>query len=141
MSTERKNLGECWQGLNLWVIRDRTGIIAFLRDADFANEFVHKTGLIPILQPVDVTMYSAKYTDPYEKDSRRVSDTVNHPSHYGGDTVYEAIKVIEAWELGFNLGNAVKYVSRADRKGTAVEDLKKARWYLDREIARREAAK
>lgn len=48
--------------------------------------------------------------------------------------MYEAIKVIEAWQLGFNLGNTVKYIARAPHKGTHVEDLKKARFYLDREI-------
>jgi hypothetical protein len=48
----------------------------------------------------------------------------------------EAIDVIEAFSLGFRLGNAVKYILRAGRKGEAVEDLKKARWYLDREISR-----
>jgi hypothetical protein len=48
--------------------------------------------------------------------------------------------VIEAWGLdkNFNLGNAVKYISRADKKDNNVEDLKKARWYLDREIAKLE---
>lgn len=65
--------------------------------------------------------------------------TVDHPAHYGGkDNPYEAIKVIEAWDLGFCLGNAVKYVARAGKKGDALEDLKKARWYLDREIQARE---
>ncbi len=66
---------------------------------------------------------------------------VDHPAHYGGGNwPYEAIKVIEAWELGFHLGNCVKYIARAGRKpGTdAVEDLRKARWYLDREIGRLE---
>lgn len=64
-------------------------------------------------------------------------ETVNHPSHYGGeDNPYEAIKVIEAWDLGFNLGNTVKYISRAGikSKDTKLEDLKKALWYLNREI-------
>jgi hypothetical protein len=71
-----------------------------------------------------------------------VAEAVNHPAHYGGaDNAYEAIKVIEAWELGFCLGNTVKYISRAEKKGAALEDLKKARWYLDREIANREAGK
>lgn len=71
-----------------------------------------------------------------------VSESVNHPDHYGGaDNAYETIKVIEAWGLGFSLGNAVKYISRAEKKGAALEDLKKARWYLDREIANREAAR
>ena len=62
---------------------------------------------------------------------------VDHPDHYRRDTGHEAIDVIEAWGLGFNLGNAVKYIARAGLKGDAVEDLEKARWYLDREIARR----
>ena len=66
-------------------------------------------------------------------------EAVNHPAHYGGaDNPYEAIKVIEAWELGFNLGNTVKYISRAGKKGAALEDLKKAAWYLAREIANQE---
>jgi hypothetical protein len=61
---------------------------------------------------------------------------VDHPSHYGGDTTYEAIKVIEAWGLGFHLGNAVKYIARAGKKPGAeeLEDLKKSQWYLDRQI-------
>ena len=68
-----------------------------------------------------------------------MDEAINHPAHYGGDTVYEAIKVIEAWGLGFCLGNTVKYISRAGRKNpdATIEDLEKARWYLDREIARR----
>lgn len=66
-------------------------------------------------------------------------EAVNHPAHYGGDTVYEAIKVIEAWDLGFCLGNAIKYIARAGKKGdNALEDLKKARWYLDRFIRKLE---
>jgi hypothetical protein len=64
-------------------------------------------------------------------------EAVNHPAHYGGaDNPYEAIKVIEAWGVGFCLGNAIKYIARAGKKGDLVEDLKKARWYLDREIQR-----
>lgn len=65
-----------------------------------------------------------------------MSDDVNHPDHYGGeDNPYEAIKVVEAWELGFNLGNTVKYIARAGKKSKdLVKDLKKAAWYLRREI-------
>jgi len=64
-----------------------------------------------------------------------MSNNVDHPVHYGGaDNPYEAIKVIEAWELGFNIGNTVKYISRAGKKGYALEDLEKAAWYLNREI-------
>ena len=61
-------------------------------------------------------------------------ELVNHPQHYGGDTTYEAIKVIEAWGLSFCLGNTVKYIARADHKGDKLNDLKKAAWYLNREI-------
>lgn len=65
----------------------------------------------------------------------RQMEKVNHPSHYGGkDNPYEAIKVMEAWNLGRNLSNTIKYISRADHKGTKLEDLKKAEWYLQREI-------
>jgi hypothetical protein len=70
-----------------------------------------------------------------------VEDLINYPAHYGGvDNPCEAVKVIEAWDLGFCLGCTVKYIARAGRKGDAIEDLKKARWYLDREVARREGA-
>lgn len=63
-------------------------------------------------------------------------DEINHPSHYGGDNIYEAIKVIDAWELDFTLGNCVKYICRAGKKTghTLATDLRKARWYLDHKI-------
>lgn len=67
-------------------------------------------------------------------------DLVNHPQHYsyGKDNLYEAIKVIEAWDLDFCLGNTVKYISRAGKKDNIVQDLKKAKWYLDRKITQLE---
>lgn len=64
-------------------------------------------------------------------------EMVNNPLHYGGaDNPYEAIKVIEAWDLDFHLGNTVKYISRAGKKDTdkELQDLKKALWYLQRKI-------
>jgi hypothetical protein len=63
----------------------------------------------------------------------RIVDNVNHPPHYktGG---METIDFIEAKELDYNLGNVVKYVTRAKHKGTELEDLKKAQWYLERAI-------
>ena len=62
-------------------------------------------------------------------------DHVNHPPHYGGpDNPYEAIKVIEAWGLGFCLGNTIKYIARAGKKDDLLQDLKKAAWYLNRQI-------
>ena len=66
-----------------------------------------------------------------------MTEQVNHPNHYGGkDNTYEAIKVIEAWDLDFHLGNTVKYISRAGKKGAdkELQDLKKALWYLERKI-------
>lgn len=65
-----------------------------------------------------------------------MSDQVNHPSHYNAHpSGVECITVVES--MGFNLGNAIKYIWRADLKGDAIEDLKKAAWYIDREIERR----
>ena len=60
-------------------------------------------------------------------------DAVNHPAHYkvGG---IETIDFIEAKKLGYNLGNVVKYLTRADHKGNKLEDLRKAQWYLEREV-------
>jgi hypothetical protein len=72
------------------------------------------------------------------KDPVDTPDMVNHPPHYkvGG---IEVIDFIEAKQLGYNLGNVVKYVSRAGKKGTdALQDLQKARWYLERAIQRAE---
>ena len=65
-----------------------------------------------------------------------MKESINHPDHYGGDNTYEAIKVIEAWNLDFSLGNTIKYIARAGKKDKAkeIEDLKKALWYLDRKI-------
>jgi hypothetical protein len=78
-----------------------------------------------------------KYIDELKQDA--TNSPVNHPTHYGGeDNPHEAIKVIEAWDLGFNLGNVVKYLSRAGKKGNTLEDLRKAAWYLNREIQNRE---
>jgi hypothetical protein len=63
------------------------------------------------------------------------ADSVNHPAHYkvGG---IETIDFIEAKGLNYHLGNVVKYITRADTKGSREEDLLKARWYLNREIAK-----
>lgn len=69
-----------------------------------------------------------------EKDAA-VQDLINAPTHYTAGGM-ETIDFIEAKELGFHLGNVVKYVSRAGRKGESqLEDLEKARWYLDRHIS------
>lgn len=58
---------------------------------------------------------------------------VNHPSWYNKGKI-EVIDAIEDWKLGFNLGNAVKYVARSDIKENKIRDLEKAIWYINREI-------
>ena len=63
-----------------------------------------------------------------------MSESIDHPKHYGGDNTYEAIKIIEHYNLDFHLGNVLKYILRADKKGKELEDLKKAQWYLNRKI-------
>ena len=68
------------------------------------------------------------------------TDNVNSPAHYKAGGI-ETIDFIEAKKLGYNLGNVVKYVSRADYKGRLIEDLRKAEWYLKREIANMEKTK
>lgn len=60
-------------------------------------------------------------------------DPVHHPAHYtAAGPQYESIKIIEAWGLGFCLGNATKYILRAAHKGSELTDLRKALWYLER---------
>lgn len=64
-------------------------------------------------------------------------EQVNHPNHYGGkDNPYEAIKIIEAHNLDFHLGNTVKYILRAGKKedNSIIQELEKAKWYLERKI-------
>ena len=62
-------------------------------------------------------------------------EKINHPEHYKGNK-YEAIDIIDDYQLGFNLGNAVKYILRAGKKGDTAEDLKKAKGYIDHEICK-----
>jgi hypothetical protein len=85
--------------------------------------------------------------DPFKTQERRVTDgnpmlatggPVVHPKHYNTGKI-EVIDAIEDWRLGFNPGNAVKYIARHEHKGTAIQDLEKAKWYIEREIARLKA--
>lgn len=89
--------------------------------------------------------YLADFTDrPSDKGAEeKQQDDVNHPSHYASESGLEAIEVIEAFFHGNAfLANTFKYIARAGKKGgeaKRLEDLKKARWYLEREIKREEA--
>lgn len=68
---------------------------------------------------------------------RENPDPVNHPAHYTQHpSGVECIQITE--HMGFNLGNAVKYIWRADLKDNAIDDLKKARWYIERELQKRD---
>jgi hypothetical protein len=64
-----------------------------------------------------------------------MSEAVNHPKHYGGEgNPFEVIKIINHYNLNFELANVIKYVLRADKKGNRKQDLQKALWYLQYEI-------
>lgn len=60
-------------------------------------------------------------------------NNVSHPDHYNKGTI-EAISLIEDWDLNFSVGNVIKYMLRAPHKGEELEDLEKAKWYLERHI-------
>jgi hypothetical protein len=66
-----------------------------------------------------------------------IKETVNHPEHYN-KTALEVIDAIEQWDLNFSEGNVVKYLIRHRHKENPLEDLKKAKWYLDRLISKHE---
>lgn len=81
----------------------------------------------------DTPSYTQEQFEHIEKHKTK-REAVNHPAYYKTGGI-EAIDVIEAWNLGFCLGNTVKYISRAGRKSDKIlEDLEKAAWYLNREI-------
>lgn len=87
--------------------------------------------------------YEEQYERMYAKRDVSIgevgkSDPVSHPKHYTGHpSGVECIAITE--HMGFNLGNAIKYIWRADLKNDAIEDLKKAAWYIERELKRRGA--
>jgi hypothetical protein len=96
-------------------------------------------GVVPVKYVNEVTKAEAQehVKEQHEVITDRTEfimpDPVNHPAHYTTGGI-ETIDFIEAKGLSYNLGNVVKYITRADHKGNKVEDLMKARWYLDREI-------
>ena len=81
------------------------------------------------------TIRTDKTLDVYcECKLKEAKEQVDHPSHYNQGI--EPIDIIESWDLNFSLGNAIKYILRSPYKGKQIEDLEKARWYIDREINR-----
>jgi hypothetical protein len=117
LSTARKSLGMRKQPDGKWALKTRMqsnlpkGMTVAEADAIVAD----------VNQAIIATHYPTE-------------DNVNHPAHYKVGGV-ETIDFIEAKNLSYHLGNVVKYISRADHKGSRLENLKKAQWYLEREIA------
>ena len=112
-------------------------------EKDFNNDFVidpltssqnefYNNQLKKIDQMLDICNKQIR-----ENDNNKNKEMINHPSHYNMGK-FEAIDVIEDWQLNFNLGNTVKYISRAGHKDDIIQDLKKSLWYLQREINRLE---
>jgi hypothetical protein len=95
------------------------------------------SGLPELMEKLAATERVGDAARVYEKACEKQPDLVNHPAHYNRCGI-EADDVVEAWNLNYRLGNVVTYVLRAEFKGAALMDLKKARWFLDREIQRRE---
>ena len=112
------------------------GELALVTNVPYSNIKSFEDGtLIPSMQVLK-RISEALNIDYKELDIKEdKKEMINHPSHYNMGK-YEAIDVIEDWNLGFNLGNTVKYISRAGHKDNILQDLKKALWYLDREIKR-----
>jgi len=83
----------------------------------------------------NITHYDLSTQNYPDVKFKKIKEAVNHPEHYSPGE-YEVINVIEAWNLGFHLGNAIKYISRAGKKDPAKtkEDLRKAVWYIERYI-------
>lgn len=100
----------------------------FLEEAKQISSQVKQTGPYLFFERNDTKVYYGTIGE---------NDSVNKPAHYT-DGKIEVIDFIEDKNLGFRLGNAVKYISRAGKKDPSktVEDLEKARWYLDREISK-----
>ena len=84
----------------------------------------------------DTELIEAIRNDLISEAEYEIANTVDHPDYYGGeDNPYEAIKIIEAYDLNFSLGNVIKYVLRAGKKSdSAIEDLEKAARYIQFQI-------
>jgi hypothetical protein len=114
LNTQRKQL-------NIMKLRDGT--------------FVFKERLQASFPSTDGTLTKAPSIVEEHFPITMEADPVNHPEHYKTGGI-ETIDFIEAKKLNYNLGNAVKYITRADHKGNRLQDLQKAQWYISREIAK-----
>ena len=116
------------------------------KPADVAKKFKMAVGYVYKLRDgirLDKALTMSKPSAVFLTKSspkKEVKDNVNHPAHYKTGGI-ETIDFIEAKSLSYNLGNVIKYITRADHKGNRVEDLKKAQWYLNRELSNLEKSK
>lgn len=124
-----------------------TGVSRELTCEGCGTTFIHKKekaqGLWPKYCPECLPKYSKvpkkkeeiaqTIGEPEVKAVPKNEDVINHPSHYTRGNI-EVIDFIEDQQLPYHLGNVIKYIARAGHKGDKLEDLKKARWYLDRYI-------
>jgi hypothetical protein len=120
-------IGKCDKGNNYYVMKEESGYSLKVMERGFEDVVLFGKDWLSLKELI------GEYIEMEETGT----ELVNHPTHYGGkDNPYEAIKVIEAWQLGFRLGNTVKYIARAGKKDAELKlkDLKKAQWYLNREI-------
>src|SRR5690606_33746217 len=114
--------------------------MSLLDELNWDHSLLHKNE--QLRTPTDEEVRIIDRLREFEKNhiTKLGDESVDHPRHYTSHpSGIECIQVTE--HMGFNLGNVVKYAWRCDLKKDAIEDLKKARWYLDREIAKRENSK
>ena len=92
------------------------------------------TELLGAMDPMEHLHQALKSQVLGMSTGQEATESVDHPTHYRSDSGFEAIDVIEAWNLNFNLGSALKYICRAGLKTSRKEDLQKAIWFLTREL-------
>lgn len=114
---------------NVYAVRRKMEAAKIAKEDNWQN-----LGLFISNTPVGSTVGELTLTEVADGKLRWAKpDAVNHPAHYKTGGI-ETIDFIEAKNLGYNLGNVVKYITRADHKGNKLEDLRKAQWYLTRAI-------
>jgi len=114
---------------------DNFSVYVFNLEHDLIDKYYGLT----VLQALSKAIIGEGIDRAVDENSEEELELVDHPNHYGGvDAEHEVISVIEAWDLGFSLGNVVKYISRSGKKVGVdnIVDLEKAKWYLGRHIAR-----
>jgi hypothetical protein len=130
---ELNHLAELARGYGMTVGSCTFEPYSFFRSLRLSNS-QYDTFSIP--KPTDtVTTYSDFIASL--RSTEQQPDMVNHPKHYNVEG-YEVIDIIRAFGLNFAMGNVLKYILRADRKGNRLQDLKKAAWYLQNEIDKTE---